>query len=180
MEEAMIISKLLDTTTIYDLFPPCRACVYWEAPEQQGLITEKEAFSLKKTWIQETRSTFSACGRLLYEEDIPVAYAQYCSPHFLKGAEEYAFISPVSPDAIFISCLYVAENYRGRGFGTYLLNEVLSDVKGQEWKAVETYSRDDSPNNCSGPTAFYTRNGFSLLKTKEWEGAVFSLVRRRL
>ncbi|MGC1123226.1 MAG: GNAT family N-acetyltransferase [Candidatus Methanofastidiosia archaeon] len=176
----MIISKPLDTSTIYDLFPPCRACVYWEAPEQQGLMREEEAFALKKTWVQETRGTFSTCGKLLYEEGILVAYAQYCPPRFLKSVEEYTFLSPVSPDAIFISCLYVVEKYRTRGLGTYLLNEVLSDVKEQEWKAVETYSRDDSPNNCSGPTAFYLKNGFSLLKRKEWEGAVFSLVRRQL
>jgi GNAT superfamily N-acetyltransferase len=180
MEEPMIISKPLDTTTIHDLFPPCRACVYWEAPEQQGLISEEEAFSLKKTWVQETCDTFSACGRLLYEEDIPVAYAQYCPPRLLKGVEEYTFVSPVSLDAIFVSCLYVVEKYRTRGLGTYLLAGVLSDVKEQGWKAVETYSRDDSPNNCSGPTAFYLKNGFSLLKTREWEGAVFSLVRRQL
>ncbi|MBU7038490.1 MAG: GNAT family N-acetyltransferase [Theionarchaea archaeon] len=179
MEELMIVSKPLDTTTIYDLFSPCRACVYWEAPEQQGLIREEEAFALKKAWVQTTLKTFSTCGRLLYEGGIPVAYAQCCLPRFLKGVEEYTSLTPVSPDAVFISCLYVAETYRARGLGTYLLNEVISQVKGQGWKALETYSRDDSPNNCSGPTTFYVKNGFSVFKREEWEGTVFSLVRRQ-
>lgn len=176
----MITSKPLDTSTIHDLFPPCRACVYWEAPERFGSIQEEDAFTLKKTWVEETCRTFGTCGKLLYEESKVIAYAQYCPPHFLKTVEEYAFLSPVSPDAIFISCLYVLEEYRTHKWGTYLLHEIITELKGRGCEAVETYSRDDSPNNCSGPTAFYLKNGFSLLKRKEGEGTVFSLVRKTL
>jgi len=61
-----------------------------------------------------------------------------------------------------------------------LLQAVLADLKNRNFKAAETYARDDSPNNCSGPTNFYLKNGFTALKSKKWEKVPFSLMRKEL
>lgn len=158
-----------------DLFPPCRECVYWEAPEKCGSPTE--AFTIKKNWFMKTQIIFGNCGKILYINGIPGAYIQYCPSNLLENAAEYAQVSPVSEDAILISCIYVLEGYRKQNFGTQLLQAVIHELKERRYKAVETYSRDDSPNNCSGPTAFYLKNGFKILRSKAWENALFSLVR---
>ncbi len=167
--------KDIHEKTILDLFSPCNTCVYWEAPSHCGT---EEALTLKRQWFEKTWDTFGNCGKLLYADSHPVGYSQYCPPHFLENAAEYE--TPASPDAILISCLYITEGHRKRGLGTALLLAVLQDIKERGYTAVETYSRDDSPNNCSGPTAFYTKNGFTAVSQRKWEAALFSLVRRDL
>lgn len=166
----------INDETIADLFTPCRSCLYWEAPNIDR-IPDDEAFSIKQQWFKRTREKFGDCGKLLYINGRPAAYTQYCLPHLLEHAAEYARVLPVSPDAILISCLYVCKGYRKNGLGTRLLQAVVNEVKERGYHAVETCARDDSPNNCSGPTAFYCKNGFYIRKKRVWEHAVISLVR---
>ncbi|MBU7027608.1 MAG: GNAT family N-acetyltransferase [Theionarchaea archaeon] len=175
MEEPMIdIQNINDN--IKDLFSPCNTCVYWEAPEKCERVTENEAFTIKKKWFEKTRA-FGDCGKLLYVDGSPKAYCQYGPPHLLENVGAYTDICPVSPDAVLISCLYVLKGYRNKNLGTTLLLAVVTDIRERGYCAVETYARDDSPNNCSGPTAFYLKNRFRILKSKKWGSAVFSLVR---
>lgn len=178
MEEQMIdIQNINDN--IKDLFSPCNTCVYWEAPGKHERVTENEAFAIKKKWFEKTRA-YGNCGKLLYMAGSLKAYCQYGPPHLLENVSAYTDICPVSPDAVLISCLYVLEGYRKKNLGTTLLQAVVTDVRERGYYAVETYARDDSPNNCSGPTAFYLKNKFRVLKSKKWGDAVFSLVRRNL
>lgn len=172
--ECMIHVESINKETIKNLFTPCRECVYWEAPQCEGTTTD--TIRIKKKWFEETLETFGDCGKILCIEGFPVGYAQYCPPHYLENAREYSKVLPINPDTILISCLYIREGYRKKGLGTTLLHAVLDDLKVRGFHTVETYSRDDSPNNCSGPTALYLKNGFTLVKRKEWENVLFSLV----
>jgi len=109
------------------------------------------------------------------------AYSQYTLPNLLENVKEYSEeLFPTSEDAVLISCLYVKEGYREWGIGVKLLRAILEDLKNRNYDAVETYARDDSSNNCSGPTDFYLENGFIRLKTKKWEKVPFSLMRKEL
>ncbi|MBU7017078.1 MAG: GNAT family N-acetyltransferase [Theionarchaea archaeon] len=173
--ECMIHVESVSKETIENLFTPCRECVYWEAPHCETTATD--TISIKKKWFEETLKTFGNCGKILYVERFPVGYAQYCSPHYLENAREYSKVLPASPDTILISCLYVREGYRKKGLGTALLGSVLDDLELRGYCTVETYSRDDSPNNCSGPSVFYLKNGFAVIRKKEWENIPFSLMR---
>jgi GNAT superfamily N-acetyltransferase len=166
----------INDETIVDFFSPCRSCLYWEAPNIDR-IPDDEAFAIKQQWFKRTRESFGNCGKLLYINGRPAAYTQYCLPHLLERVTEYSYVLPVSLDALLISCLYVYKGYRKNGLGTRLLQAVVDEVKERGYDAVETYARDDSPNNCSGPTAFYCKNGFTIRKKKRWGHAVFSLVR---
>ncbi|MBU7009349.1 MAG: GNAT family N-acetyltransferase [Theionarchaea archaeon] len=172
-----IDTNTINEHTIEDLFSPCRECVYWEAPEKCGHIKKDEAFHIKKKWFQTTTHAFGNCGSLLYVDGNAVAYTQYCLPHFLENAPAYAELFPVSRDTLLISCLHVREGYRKRELGTILLHSIIQQARAKGIRAFETYARDDSPNNCSGPTAFYRKNGFTVLAQKKWGNATFSLVR---
>ena len=178
--------KSIDDEIIIDLFPPCKTCIYWEAPRKfneidKGSRVKDDAVEIKRAWFERTQRTFGCCGKILYVDGKAAAYSQYALPNLLENVKEYSEeLFPTSEDAVLISCLFVKEGYRERGIGVKLLQAVLADLKNRNFKAVETYARDDSSNNCSGPTNFYLKNGFTALKSKKWEKVPFSLMRKEL
>ena len=173
----------IDSRVIVDLVDPCRACCYWECPEQftRGKHTEQEA-RLKAEWFEKTATHFHPCGKLLYADDRPAAYCQHALPRYLPGIAQYeALAGRVDREGVFISCLFVPTDYQRKGLGRRLLQEVIDEVRGRGFKAIETFSRDDSINNCSGPTQFYLAQGFTVVATETYPGGgSFSLVRRAL
>lgn len=54
------------------------------------------------------------------------------------------------------------------GLGRRLLNEVIDDLRGRRFHSVQTFARDDSSNNCSGPTKFWLAQGFSVVATESF------------
>ena len=171
----------VDEETVYDLFSPCRECTYWECPEAQQNFSPLELIKLKAEWFKKASKVFGSCGKILYVGGKPVAYCQFGPSPLFENLEEYSkLLFPLDDDAVVITCLYVKEGCRGRGLGSLLLREVLSDLRGRGVKAVETYSCDDSDNNPSGPTRFYLRNGFKVLRKGDLEGLTYSLVRLEL
>lgn len=180
--------KDINDQTIADIFSPCNGCIYWEDPDNFGKdeygkakVEEDEAIEIKCSWFGKTRSMFGLCGKILYVKAEAVGYSQYAPPKLIPNVAKYSkkLFTP-SPDAVLISCLYIRDEHQRAGLGTELLQAVLNDLRERGHHAVETYSRDDSLNNCSGPTEFYLKNGFSLLRTKKWENSIFSLVRFEL
>jgi len=152
--------KDFNNRAITDLFSPCNGCIYWEAPEKFGKdehgkpkVREDEAIEIKRGWFKKIRDMFGCGGKILYVEGEAVGYSQYAPPQLLPNIAEYSpQLFPPSPDAILISCLYIREEYQRGRLGTELLQTVLNDLRERGYHAVETYSRDDSANNCSGPT----------------------------
>ncbi|MCX5971371.1 MAG: GNAT family N-acetyltransferase, partial [Coprothermobacterota bacterium] len=108
-------------------------------------------------------------------------YAQFAPPDSFANAQAYALsLFPTSPDAILLTCLFIQKEFRGRGLGFELLQAVLLNLQQRGYSALESYGRDDSANNCSGPTQFLVHQGFHPVRQGSWEGISFSLVRRDL
>lgn len=171
-----------------DILPECRRCLYWEAPDKYGRdekgnprVTEGEAIEIKQGWFERAGEMMGSCGKLLYADGKSVGYAQYGYPHLLEKVTEYTreLFSP-GPDGILISCLYIQAGYQGKGLGTRLLQAVIEDLRERDYKILETYSRDDSANNCSGPTVLYEENDFKAVEKKKSGDGTFSLMRLEL
>jgi GNAT superfamily N-acetyltransferase len=178
----------IDEETFEELMPECRRCLYWEAPDKFGRdegnepkVREDEAIETKRGWFKKASETMGSCGKILYADGKAAGYAQFALPHFFEKVGEYSreLFLP-SPDGVLISCLYIQGEYQGQGLGTSLLQEIIEDLRGRGHKSLETYSRDDSATNCSGPTVMYLENGFKVMQTKKWEDGMFSLVRLEL
>jgi len=178
----------IDEQSFKDLLPECGSCLYWESPEKFGKdekgnprVTKDEATEIKRDWFKRTSGMLGSCGKILYVDGKAAGYAQYAPPHLFEKVTEYTreLFSP-SPDGILVSCLYIQAGYQGKGLGTRLLQAVIEDLKERGHKILETYSRDDSANNCSGPTVLYQGNSFKPLKTKKWGDGTFSLMRLEL
>jgi len=163
-----------------DIVEPCRACCYWECPERftHGKHTEDEA-GIKAEWFEGMSAHFEPCGKILYVDD-PAVYCQYAPPEYIPGVSQYRGLAAhVDRDGVFISCLFVAEAHRRSGLGSRMLTELIADVRNRGFRTIETFSRDDCPNNCSGPTRFYRAHGFAVVATTDYAGRdSFSLVRR--
>jgi len=180
--------KAINRDNLADLFSPCAKCIYWEGPDRfsidehgQPVDSLATASQIKKDWFIKTNDNFGICGLILYIEGESRGYAQFAPPRLLPNVAGYSPpLSPPTPDAVLISCLFIQEKYQRQGLGRQLLQAIMDNLQQRGFQVVETYARDDSSNNCSGSTIFYLRNGFTVIETRPWDQATFSLMRREL
>ncbi|MGQ4892778.1 MAG: GNAT family N-acetyltransferase [Candidatus Njordarchaeia archaeon] len=104
----------------------------------------------------------------------PIGFARYAPTSFFENLREYPVKS--SDETVFLSCLYIVDGFRGRGYGSILLKSVISELKDRGMVSVETIARRGSDDNPSGPLEFYLKNGFKVLK----EHVEFPLVGEKL
>jgi GNAT superfamily N-acetyltransferase len=155
-----------------DIPASCRGCVYWEFPEEfEKTKTEKiEAQKLeleekKREWFVQTMKDFGTCGKIVYHEGKPVAFAQFAPSVRLPSINAYESkpVGKMEEGVVFLSCLYIADKtLRRRGLGEALLQNIIDDLKRRGFKAVETFARRGDSNNPSGPLEFYIKNGFTF------------------
>ncbi|MDH5634594.1 MAG: GNAT family N-acetyltransferase [Candidatus Bathyarchaeota archaeon] len=166
-----------------DVPEPCKACLYWENPVLKGKqqsTTEKTMHTAEKAeWFLKTLKEFGNCGKIIYADNKPVGYAQYSSASRLPNTQEYGAkkLGTTQDKVAFISCLYISnKDFRGKGLGKKLLDEVILDLKNRGFNAVETFARESSPNNPSGPIQLYLKKGFHVRERLETNHD-FALVR---
>jgi len=178
LEEIPVEVEIEDITeaNLGDIPESCRGCVYWEFPEEFERVKaekmeaqRKSEFEQKKReWFVQTLQEFGTCGKIVYYQGKPVAYAQFAPSVRLPGISSYESqpVGKLEEGVVFLSCLYVADKaLRGKGLGEALLKNIIEDLKRRGFKAVETFARRDDPNNPSGPLEFYIKNGF-IVKDK--------------
>ncbi|MDP1809672.1 MAG: GNAT family N-acetyltransferase [Actinomycetota bacterium] len=152
---------------------PCGCCGFWENREPASLDIDFAAGNTdKKDWYENVLTHWGSCGRLVLEAEQALAYAQYAPADFFPQLQYYA-LGPVSPDAIFLSCLFVPDRFRGRGLGKLLVNTVQKDLIKRGYRAVETFARRAPAKNPSGWTEFYLANGWQVIR----ESSLMSLLR---
>jgi GNAT superfamily N-acetyltransferase len=171
--------------SLADIPDSCKACIYWEFPEDFDKAKEQKAeserrleFERKKhEWFVNTMREFGTCGKIAYFNDRPVAYAQFAPSEMLPNTAHYES-HPVGKSVegvVFLSCLYVADKgLRGKGLGKTLLRNIIDDIRKRGFKAVETFARRGNSDNPSGSLEFYIKNGFIV---KDQTNPEFPLVR---
>ncbi len=135
----------------------CRECLYWLSPEFPSPMEDSER---KKEWLAAVAAEMGSVGKVAYLEGRPVAWVHYSLPKYLRK-DAYAPHTP-DPQALFICCLVVSEDYRGKGAGEKLLKSVIMEAEKRGIPAVETVARRGSSNNPSGPIGLYEKTGFRV------------------
>ena len=157
----------------------CKYCIWWETAEEYGessKMSNTARLKIKREWISKVSKSFGVCGKILYVDENPIGYAQYAPSTYLPRSKDY-LTGPPSKDAVLIACLFIYnESYRGLGLGKQLLENIIIELREKGVKAVETFPRRGSPDNPSGPLAFYIKNGFKILRDDD----EFPLVRLNL
>jgi len=161
-----------------DIPEQCRRCFYWQtAGEFSGKNMTEEKEKKRLDWfIQMKQETGCSGGFIAYLNNQPLGFVQCAPAKYFPNVKEYPS-EPPSKDAVFLACLYIPnkENQK-KGIGTLILKTGIKQLKQQGFKAIETFARKSSPENPSGPLAFYLKHGF---KTKR-DDADFPLVRLEL
>jgi len=163
-------------TNLQDIPESCRGCLYWEFPDEfekakreKTEAEKKSEFEEKKReWFVQTLKEFGTCGKIVYYEGKPVAYAQYAPSVRIPNINAYESkpVGKLEDGVIFLSCLYITDKrLRGRRLGETLLQNIIDDLKRRGFKAVETIARRGDSNSPSGPLEFYIKNGF-IIKDK--------------
>jgi GNAT superfamily N-acetyltransferase len=158
--------NLVDSPQLNTRHSSCRYCLYWEYPGQfcPKKLPDDQLLRAKSGWLYKTRASFGSCGRVAYVDGIAAGYAQYAPPELLPRVSDYT-AGPPSLDAVFISCLFIAQDQlRGLGVGRQLLKSILADLENRGIGVVETFGRRGSADNPSGPVEFYLKHGFRVLR----------------
>jgi ribosomal protein S18 acetylase RimI-like enzyme len=186
MKKDLMEIKIVDIIkeNIHKIPVPCRECVYWEAPqefEKLKTLDTKEvsliATQRKQKWFITTLKTFGSCGKIVFANDKQIGYAQYAPSNLLPQVQSYQSkrIGKIEDGTVFLSCLYINEKqFRGKGIGKLLLENIMTELKNRGFKAIETFARKETSNNPSGPLEFYSKKGF---KQKETINSEYILVR---
>lgn len=163
--------KSITESNLDDIPKPCRGCTYWEfrrdvdkAREHPSKVTLEQT-SKKKDWFIHTMKTFGICGKIGYFNQLPVGYAQYAPSNRLPNIASYKCkaIGLIEDGTVFLSCLFINEkSLRGKGSGTKLLDNVVTDLENRGFKAIETFAGKGSANNPSGPVELYLKRGFYI------------------
>jgi len=173
LKETEVQIEDITEANLQDIPESCRGCVYWEFPEEfdkaklEKIETQKrlEFEEKKRTWFVQTLKEFGTCGKIVYYNDKPVAYAQFAPSVRLPNTSHYESkpVGKLEEGVVFLSCLYIADKaLRGKGVGGALLKNIIDDLKRRGYQAVETFARRGDPENPSGPLKFYIKNGFIL------------------
>lgn len=143
----------------------CKYCIYWEFPEEcidPQSESKDRMFRRKLDWLTTTKRSFGNCGKIAYVDDVAIGYAQYAPPKFLPNSQTYP-AGPPSPDAVFISCLFIPDpRYRKMGLGSQILEEIIAELRQRGIAALETFARRGKQENPSGPAEFYLKHGFTV------------------
>lgn len=102
----------------------------------------REGLKVRREWLLQLYRTVGPCCKIAYLEDIPVGMIQYTALHHVP------YFSTVRKDVLYIHCIYVRRDFRGRGIGSKLLNVLVNEMrmtnplfKGQSCRVFVTTAR---------------------------------------
>ncbi len=138
----------------------CKSCLYWEMDWGRSVHEVREPEATKREWFTNASGFYGPCGKLVYDGDKVVAWAQYAPATCFPRAGGYH--ARPSSDAFLITCLAVAPSHRGSGIATLLLSTILRDLEERGITAVETFAKRKGSDSPSGPVGLYLKMGFKV------------------
>jgi GNAT superfamily N-acetyltransferase len=144
------------------------------APKRAARPTVGPGAAPKLALLGRGLAVFGSYAKVLLVEDEtvdgeqPAAYAQFgplsAYPRALRLRDLYPKL-PQTPLPAIITCVAVAAEWRGRGFGERLIAAICDDLAGRGFAAVEAYPEiGPAPDATSAATpAFWERAGFAVV-----------------
>lgn len=138
----------------------CKSCLYWEMEWGQSVGRTVEPDATKRQWFTNASGFYGPCGKLVYDGDEVIAWAQYAPATCFPRAGGYH--TRPSNDAFLIACLVVAPSHRHAGIASLLLECIIHDLEERGVTAVETFAKRKGSDNPSGPLGLYLKQGFKV------------------
>lgn len=140
----------------------CGQCVFWELdPVRRGAVRGHEAEE-KTAWISTLLREWGSCGRVAVVDGEVVGQVIWAPPLHVPSAGGFA-TSPISPDAVVLTTVYVDAAHRGGGLGRMLLQGMARDlIERGGVRAVEAFGDTRGrAGHCVVPADFLLAVGFS-------------------
>jgi GNAT superfamily N-acetyltransferase len=147
----------------------CLSSVFWELDEEPE---DLDPLFHKEEWFSSTLLEWGRCGKLLVEGDTTLVFSQYAPPTLFPRLRRFR-AGDASADAAYLSCVYVVEGRRGRGFGAQVVRAVARDVVERGYAALESIGDREWDGGWVLPHDFLHRLGFRVLR----DDARFPLMR---
>jgi len=147
----------------------CSSCVFWELAPVRREVARGHEVEEKAAWLSGVLRDWGSCGRVVYVDDVLVGHALYAPPVYFPGADGFA-TAPIGNDAVLLSTVHVAPDYRGQGIGRVLVQAMAKDLLQRQVRAVEAFGdtrghrnggrRPDGLGHCVVPADFLLAVGF--------------------
>ena len=139
---------------------PCRSCLFWELDAvSRGRLDESERATEKETWLSAAMREWGSCGQVALVDDEVVGHAFFAPASFYPGGAAFP-TSPVSPDAVLLTTVYVDPQARGGGIGRLLVQGMARELVRRGHVAVEAFGDTRGTAPCLVPAEFLSRVGF--------------------
>jgi GNAT superfamily N-acetyltransferase len=160
------VSRRLHDLTISnldDLPAACRSCVYWEVATGVRGPCGPAGSAAKEAWVQATQLEWGAPGKVVYVDDLPVAYGLLAPGAHLPRVRRLGHMP--SEDALLLATLWVHPDHREVGLAKVLLQSLLRETHRRGGRALEAYGVRSGPlpASCVLPEGFLLANGFTVL-----------------
>ncbi len=152
------------------------------APEPEvESITSEPRTPTKLRLLQRGRTVFGSYAKVLTIDGQPAVYAQFGPLSAYPRAQHVRDLYPRLPSAplpAVITCVAATADARGQGLASRLIDEVIHDLEGRGFSAIEVYpDLTLAPDEASTASpAFWEAHGFELVASDER----FPVMRREL
>jgi GNAT superfamily N-acetyltransferase len=138
--------------------PEVLESVYWELDLDE---CDDPRFH-KEEWFSSTLLEWGPCGKLLVGEDI-MGFAEFAPPPLFPRLARFA-AGRTSPDAVYLSYVYLVPGSRGKGLGADLIRAVARDLVDRGYRALEAIGDREWDGGWVLPASFLEANGFEVLR----------------
>ena len=149
-----------------DLPRGCRRCVFWEL----GLVERERAEEAgdtaleKEAWVSTVLLQWGSCGKIAYVDGLPAGYLLCAPPAYSPRSSAFP-TSPVSPDAVLLTTVFVRPEFARVGLGRLLVQGAAKDLRLRGVRAIEAFGdlRWERPA-CLLPAEYLLAVGFKTVR----------------
>ncbi|HEX9891427.1 MAG TPA: GNAT family N-acetyltransferase [Actinomycetota bacterium] len=138
--------------------PEVLGTVYWELDRDD---CDDPRFH-KEEWFSSTLLEWGPCGKLLVDEE-PVGFAEFAPSTLFPRVDRFPS-GPASPDAVYLSYLYLVPAARGQGLGVDLVRAVTRDLVDRGYRALEAIGDREWAGGWVLPATFLDSAGFEVVR----------------
>lgn len=151
----------LDVTLVGSLPECCSSCCFWES-DGAGAPGRCIRGCTKESWISECLTEGVGPGKLVQSDSVTIGYVQYAPVPLVPRLSGMPY-PPPSRDAVYITCLYVLPELRGRGIGRLLMESVERAAHRKKYRLLESHGRRPGAAGPPAPAGFFERCGFKVV-----------------
>lgn len=145
--------------------PACAACVHWQLDAVRRTRPDVVPSVEKAAWVSTLLRDWGQCGAVVTIDGEPVAHAMWGPASHLLGLASYP-TTPVSPDAVVLTNIFVHPEHRNAGLGRQLVRAMAKEmIKRKDVRAIESIAFSPTAANkasrCVIPQDFLLAVGFS-------------------